>query len=74
MQTLPQLLRLLSLEWIIDSKLLMLVPEIARLDAMSTTGYAYALMETQGKDILAYSPSQIAECSTKDDMVMIVAS
>ncbi|MEH2438103.1 MAG: hypothetical protein V7K25_28420 [Nostoc sp.] len=53
MQTLPQLLRLLSLESIIDSKLLILVLKIAQL-------YAIALMEARGKNIFVYSSLQIA--------------
>lgn len=74
MQALPQLLKLQSLESTIDRSLWMLVSETALLDAMSTTGYVYAPMVAQGNNILLFSSSQVVECFTKNDMVMLIAS
>ena len=74
MEALPQLLRLQSLEPIIDRSLRMLVPETALLNAIFTTVYAYALMEGRGNNVLVSSSSQVAECFMKHDMVMLVAS
>ncbi|MEA5622321.1 hypothetical protein [Nostoc sp. UHCC 0251] len=74
MQALPPLLKLQSLESTIDRSLRMLVLERALLVAMSTTGYVYAPMVAQGNNILLFSSSQIVECFTKNDMVMLIAS
>ncbi|MEH1923388.1 hypothetical protein [Nostoc sp.] len=74
MQALPQLIGLQSLESIIDCLPLMVVPEKSLLDAMSTKCYAYALMLTQGKNVLFSSSLQVVKCFTKHDMVMLVAS
>ncbi|MEH2389478.1 MAG: hypothetical protein V7K14_27675 [Nostoc sp.] len=49
MQALPQILRLQSLESIIERSQQMIVPETPLLDAMSTMGYAYALMPARGR-------------------------
>ncbi|MEH1828204.1 MAG: hypothetical protein V7L22_23195 [Nostoc sp.] len=63
MQALPQLLRLQSLESIIDCLPLMVVPEKSLLDAMSTKCYAYVLMLTRGESLLFSSSSQVVEAS-----------
>ncbi|MEH1842250.1 MAG: hypothetical protein V7L20_26835 [Nostoc sp.] len=41
---------------------------------MSTTGYAYARIKAGSKNVLFSSSSQVAECFTKPDMVVLVAS
>ncbi|MBN3960685.1 hypothetical protein [Nostoc sp. NMS8] len=74
MQALPQLLGLQSLESIIDCLSLMVVPEKSLLDAISTKYYAYVLMLVRGESVLFSSSSQVVECFTKHDMVMLVAS
>ncbi|MEH1822557.1 MAG: hypothetical protein V7L31_26390 [Nostoc sp.] len=74
MQALPQLIGLQSLDSAIDYLPLMVVPEKSLLDAMSTKCYAYVLMLGQGESVLFSSSSQVVECFTKHDMVMLVAS
>ncbi|MEH1872346.1 hypothetical protein [Nostoc sp.] len=67
MQALPQLLRLQSLESIIDPLLWILVPETALLNAI-------ALIEAGSKNVFVFSSLQVAEWLTKHDRIMLVAS
>ncbi|MEH1772190.1 hypothetical protein [Nostoc sp.] len=74
MQALPQLLGLQNLDSIIDCLLPMIVLEKSLLGVMCTVGYAYARMLARGKSVLSSSSSQVVECFTKHDMVLLVAS
>jgi hypothetical protein len=47
--------------------------ETVLLYAMSTRGYAYALMSVQENNILVFSSSQMVERLTKHDIVMLIA-
>ncbi|WP_375510985.1 hypothetical protein [uncultured Nostoc sp.] len=67
MQALPQLLRLQSLESILILRCECLCRKKHYLDAI-------ARVKARSKNVLVSSSSQVAECFTKHDMVVLVAS